>query len=207
MSLVKASVSGCVVGLIGAATWAGIAHFLNLEASIVAIGIGWAIGFAIGTVAAEAASILTGILAVAITALAIAGGKWAYIEMGVAKELANASFEFQESDAIAVIATDIAEERERAGEYLDWPIGRDNDSAWAPDEFPTEVWDEAAQEWMNLDADAQDARLDEYNSQNASVPNEIKMQAFKDSFGLRDLLFFGIAIFVAFPAGAGMRNE
>lgn len=208
MSVMKACGAGCVVGLIGAAVWAGVGHFLNLEASLIAIGIGWAVGFVIGLVAADEASVVTGAAAVLITVLSIVGGKWAYIEMGVSEALGevDVALDFDREDVLAKYATDIADEREADGQRLNWPPGMSNDEAWEEDEFPADVWGEAVARWDTLDADEQQAELDTYNDAGAFVA-DVKWEAFKDSFGLFDLLFFGIAVVIAFPTGAGMRND
>lgn len=115
---------------------------------------------------------------------------------------------FTDEDAIASIATDIADSRESGGERLNWPAGMDNTTAWAEDEFPADVWAEAERQWDARSIDAKQAFIDAEQRRADAVFNQAIQTAatgevFLSTFGLLDILFFILAIGTAFTVGAG----
>ncbi|WP_428386880.1 hypothetical protein [Mucisphaera sp.] len=87
--MLRGLIAMVLAGVAGAAMWGGIAYATGYEAAIIA----WLIGLLVGGVTAYAAggsaNAVTGLLAMVVTAISIAGGKYAVVEIYLQDELAT----------------------------------------------------------------------------------------------------------------------
>lgn len=209
----KSIITGVIAGLVGAGVWAAISHFGNVEIGWIAIGIGAFVGFAVGASAAHEASAATGAIAVVIAVLSIVGGKWAAVELDAREAFAKGMelVDFTDETFIVQFADETYFEWQDAGRNVQFPRGSDIDSASSEEEYPQELWREAEARWDALGPDGQEQMREDLDSEvKGAFRAEIKsrkMDAFKASFGLLDILFFGLAIVAAFKLGSGIDTQ
>jgi len=212
MSFNRALIFGSITGVAGATLWAAIAYFANLEIGWLAWGIGLAVGLAC-VKGAGYGSRLIGMSAVVITLLAILLGKYAAIELQVNDEFGDPEVLIQESIATlndetltSYVADTLIEDLVQKGENVEWPAGVDPEYASTKAEYPPEIWNSAAEQWNALTQEekqeyrqAIEASIRENFGKNFNVfQDEIRNQGFLNSFGLMDLVFFGLAVYTAF---------
>ncbi len=199
-------IAGIVAGIAGAAAWAAIAFFAGVNSGIVAWGIGALVGFAIA--ATGRSGKLPGVAAVVITIVAILAGKYGSSELAmlrVHRINQEAMTDLDEDIDKAVItarAHRLAEQRMKEGEELIWPEGMALEDAEEPEDFPHELWSEVRQEWEAKSETERDALRKEHieNVKEAfamlhGVFKGMNNAFFWASFGWRDMLYFGVAIF------------
>lgn len=212
----KAVIAGVVAGLVGAAVWAGVAYFLNMEIGWVAWGIGLLVGVAVGSAARDEAGATTGGIAVVIAVLSILGGKWAVIELLAQREIGAideeiAALVIMDEDCIVRIADETHDAWLDAGYTINFPVGYTIETAYLEEHYPSDLWRAAAQEWDALGLNGQDEMRDEMRGEVREEAlaqlGKAKGSAFQASFSLFDIVFFGLAIITAFKVGAGVRNE
>ena len=213
-------IAGLVAGAIGAAVWAAIAYFANIEIGYIAWGIGLVVGIAVA--AAGENGPLAGITAVAITILSILGGKFATVEMSIQEvqaELENweqeQSFSADEvSDDVlqGMLADIIAEQREAAGQPVQWPEYDENEES-VEAAYPAEIWSKAGEQ-LATKTDEEKSQLRQQHVDRVkewakelgqNLANDWREEGFIASFGAMDLLFFGLAVFTAW--GVASRDE
>lgn len=213
-------VAGVLAGVAGAVIWAAISHFANMEIGYVAWGIGGLVG---GVVAAAGENGLpAAILAVVITALSILAGKYAAVDMAVKKaadEIAAESHvtlaDVGDDDLQGILARDIAAAKEAAGEEIEWPPGADNFENDVPVEqtYPRDIWKTAGKQLAKKTPQEQSQMKDEYVKEAEEFQQAViegfggmmRKEAFKQSFGIFDLVFFGLAVATAW--GIASRDE
>lgn len=205
----RAVVGALIGGLVGAAAWAAVSHFLELEIGWLAWGIGVLVGLGAQRALDGEATPATGAMAAVVALLAVLGGKWVAVHLWVTTETEAALAETSSvSDELATsyLADAVALEREEAGDVLVWPE-RDPDLLPAYEEdYPADVWAEAASRWDDLSpaerTDYKAARLEEMHTNIRDWSSAVKVEAFQGSFGGLDLLFLGLAIVTAFKLGS-----
>lgn len=221
--------AGAFAGLIGSLIWAALAYYTGFEIGYLAWGIGLLVGIAVAK-GAGAQSQALGAVAVLITVLSICGGKLLVIDVLLDEQMADVGADpnsqspdqFDESDMIARIAGAKASQREEAGETIDWPeIDFESMSEEEFDNFPVEkqfppaLWAEAKTEWLALpDTEKQqrrEAAAEEMKQLAANFGQAMKgafrWEAFKQSFGLMDLLFFGLGVYTAWGIASSGEEE
>ncbi|MCA9230477.1 MAG: hypothetical protein KDA57_07490 [Planctomycetales bacterium] len=152
----RALIFGSVAGAAGAAAWAAIAYFANLEIGWLA----WGIGLAVGVACVKGAgygSKLIGTTAAIITLVAILLGKFATIELVMNDEFGDPQALIRESIAAlndetltSYLADEIIKGMEENGEAVDWPAGVDPTTASTRVEYPANVWIAAEEQWNAL---------------------------------------------------------
>ncbi|MEM6333100.1 MAG: hypothetical protein AAF823_07150 [Planctomycetota bacterium] len=200
--MLKGTLLGIGAGVVGAAVWAALVLFLNIEIGWIAIGIGAAVGAAVGWGYAEKASPASGLAAVAIAFVSIAAGKYAAVEILLQQDLAvnPAITTITEEYAISYYADDVADEWMGEGKQVNWP---DHDGY--PDEeadYPADVWAEAVSRW---DAETGETRADfiaRLEQSDIVDLDEVRSAWFASTFGFMDILFFGLGGYAAFSLGA-----
>ncbi len=139
MNTLKVVLGGFAAGLAGAAVWAAIAYFANLEIGWIAVFVGFLVGVGCkwGNNGAEsrAAGITAGCLAA--ISIVIAKAAVVVIFMGPVVE------EQVRTEALSELAHQVVYEYERDGRALAFPPGVESGSARRQDQFPTEAWTEA----------------------------------------------------------------
>ena len=185
---------GMIAGMIGAAIWAAIAYFGNVEIGWVAWGIGAFIGVAVSAGSREK-GMLPAMIAVIITVASLCAGKYATIAllMGDVPQV-----EYSEELVIQEYAFGLAQEREDAGEHLIWRNGTNFDTAQDIDDIPRDVVDQARLGFPLLSEEDQETMRGLVKQMVEQRKNGgLALQAFMASFNGFDLLFFGLGIFTA----------
>jgi hypothetical protein len=210
----KSLIFGGLAGLAGAALWAAISYGTGYEVGYVAWAIGGLVGFACAK-GSERGGSRVGLTAVVITILSIAAGKYLAVELQVKKQLGGVEATFQEEVAklqnedylISYLADDVAAEKQEAGEDLQWPEGVNPEEGGAgPADYPADVWASALEQWEALSPDQQE----EFRTVLEGRVREgvegyyqaVATAGFTGSFGVLDLLFFGLAIATAYRIAA-----
>jgi len=208
MNLFSGAIGGAIGGLIGAVAWAAIAYFFRVEVGYVAWAIGGLVGFgsALGTRGGSPAS---GIIAVAITVVAICAGKFLAIYLAISGELANMPQnrdQLSDEFCISLVADDICADKMMKGEPINWPGGELAEAPEKQSDYPPDIWQEAAKSWGEKDAAARTAYIDNFfQTRDAAIQafrQQITLDAFLASFGFIDIIFFVLAIITAWRLAA-----
>ena len=229
MNLPLGTAFGLAAGLAGAALWAAIAWYANLEIGWLAWGIGAAVGLAcaagarVGTEPEDgrpATGPILGFIAVAITLLSICGGKYALVEAQVQQMLTEfrASTDeqlaagFPDEMLVSYLADEAAasEHGDDWRERYDWPEGIDPTTAATESEYPAELWSPAQERWDAMSGDDRAAfkaqTESDYRDRATAFANDyaqqVRQEGFLATFGVMDLVFFGLAIVTAWGIAA-----
>jgi tellurite resistance protein len=220
MFQVSAVVGGLIGGAVGAFVWAAVVYFTEYEIGWIAWGVGGLVGYGVaaGNRDGTRSSTAAGVLAVAISIVAILAGKWAGVQMIMPSdeeilEMATAGFD-QEEYVVSYVADDVAAELEAAGRTVDWPSGVDPATASAEADYPPEIWAEAELRWAGLTEQQklvfqEDLETEVRDNVEANLPEIRAAMAgggFAGSFSPMDVVFFGLAMVTAFGVGSGARK-
>ncbi len=215
MNWIAAIAGGVIAGILGAAVWAGIAYGTGYEIGWIAWGVGFLVGFGVligGKIGVNpehvtGGGIAAGALAVVLTVAAILAGKMLSIELYLRKDMAvyvdESIAELDTGDLlVSYVADEIVEQREADGQEIAWPENTDPEDDQYQSDYPADIWQASQTRWDNMSSDEQTAYRDQIE-QTIRVKYEIfyasiRSNAFKDSFGFMDILFFGLAVFSAF---------
>jgi hypothetical protein len=112
---------------------------------------------------------------------------------------------------ISFIADDLAAERERAGETLDWSNLPEDGVPDREAHYPPDLWEEAELAWETMsEAEREDFKQQtmieverELPAALATFERELQWQAFLYTFSIFDLLWFGLAVASAWKLGSG----
>lgn len=210
-------VAGIAAGTVGAAVWAAVAFFAGINAVVIAWGIGAIVGFAIAKTGRTGG--LPGVAAVLITIVAIMAGKYGTFEIAMHKvrQINQEVLAGVDGSDEAVLLAGVhkrARERVDAGDELVWPDGMTIDDAETQEDYPQELWEEVEQEWKaKSDAEREALRQQHVEDVKESLKmldglfDGMKNAMFWGSFGLRDLLFFGLAIYTAWATAGRTQAE
>ena len=133
-------------------------------------------------------------------------GKYAVVHLIVGKfdVLFNAA---DDNTMISIEADQIAEARVAAGQTVNWPEEKDSDDAPVAAHYPADIWAEALQRWNQLSPDERQAKKNAHEQEMGQLLGDVKANlrkvAFQNSFGVFDLLWFGLAALTAFRLGSG----
>ena len=212
-------ISATAGAAVGGAAWVLLGHYANIETGWVAWGIGLLAGLAVRKVAGTlhcGAGPGMAALAGAFTSILLA--KYFVILLAVnplfaAWQVSVDAFTLENPGlAIGAIAHEIIEEDyEAAGKPVPWPEGVDSDSAFEQADYPPEIWKEAESRWEQLPREERQRQIDLVKQQRQKVIDgileELFQQAFLQSFGLWDLLWFGLAMYTAYRVGSGVDSQ
>lgn len=217
----KDIVLGVLAGAIGATAWAGVVFVTDYEVGWIAWGVGALVGYgvALGNKDRGRSPTAAGVLAVGITVLAIAAGKYAAVQLMMPSDeelvaMFTTNFESEEF-VMSFIADDVVDEHEAAGTRVEWPVGVDPENASAQADYPPGIWQEAAVRWDAMDDAQRRAFREEREAQSranieASLPevrSYLTQEGFLGSFGPTDLIFFGLGMVTAWGVGSGRRSR
>lgn len=209
MDTIRGVIGGTIGGVVGAAVWAGVVYFTGYEIGWIAWGLGALVGFLFARGCPVGGS-MAGILAAGITIASIGLGKYTAVELTIQQELGTEEEVIEEFMAevsndefvISYLADEVIAERVDRGEVIQWPEDADPETASAAADYPPAIWAEAAQIWEAMspqDREVYRAELAETVTANIQeFYGSIAGYGFLGSFGLMDLLFFGLAIVTAF---------
>ncbi len=215
MRLIGAIIGGVIAGAIGGAIWAGIAYGTGYEIGWIAWIIGGMVGFGVAAGGKMGGPIAGGV-AVIITIASLLGGKYAAVELTLNKEfdagaIADEILEDMTTEqVVSYIADQVHEERTAAGETFQWPDGVDPSAATKASEYPPEIWADAQTRWKAMSPsdratyreELQDSMRADMEAAMTMFRGEIAKEGFLQSFGLFDIVFFGLAIVTAFKIAA-----
>ena len=117
---------------------------------------------------------------------------------------------------IAYIADDIVFDWQAKGKTLEWPQGKESDSAWFEPDYPQEVWAEAKRRWDEMSPQEQseyedtvrDVLLAEWIIFLPQIQRDAVNWGFIHMFSPYDALWIVLAVGAAYKLGAGgSRNE
>jgi hypothetical protein len=226
VELVKLVAGGIGGGAIGAAIWAAIGHFTGYEVGWIAWGVGGLVGLGVRTFGAtEMASFdrstrqrvvrrvpavapaMAGIIAAVIAIGSVVGGKYLVVRLALSDMLANAP-EIETSEAmIASLADQIVFEREEAGQSVTFPPGKEFETAARQGDYPPGLWSEAEARWTSMSPEEQRELSEGLVAMREAFVGSIGTGAIvASSFGLFDLLWFGLAGWTAFKLGMSIEE-
>jgi hypothetical protein len=221
MNILKQVIAGLVAAAVGVGIWIAIGYYANAEVGYVAWGIGFLAGLGVRLAAgAENEGVFPGVLGVGIAVVAILGAKYAVTSLLVDKHMAEALAEtatitFSEDDNVGVLAQTMVEEQTAAGKKFPEPTEAALENDVRSDDFPPAIWAAAKKQWGALSKDEQATRaaatkasFEEATKQFAGMMRgKVFEEAFRESFGMYDLLWFGLAAFTAFKVGSGTAGS
>lgn len=221
MSMAKAVVGGAVGGALGAAVWAAVSYFTNFEIGWIAWGIGALVGAGTAMGAGAAAGPPTGTAAAVIAVLAVLAGKYAAVDLAVRAHLPQMlaqmqSIEVTDESMQIRLADEVVAEFEQAGKPLNWPAGMTVEEADEQADYPPDAWAEMTRRWEAIPIEKREADKAALRDEMRAAAGEfmggarsrMTLDAFKASFGVFDLLWFGLAVLTAFKlGGAGLSQS
>lgn len=214
-----AIVGGVIAGAIGALVWAGIAYFTGYEVGWVAWGVGGLVGLGVVLGNSGERSPQAGVLAVVITVLALLAAKYTTVQLVLSDddEIVSAMVAGLEDDELVIsyLADDVVVEFMSEDRPVDWPAGVDPSQAATEAEYPPDVWAVAQSRWDAMSVDEREeyrAALREMVTSNIAVAmedirSEMAQVGFIGSFGLMDIIFFGLAIVTAYKVATNSQRE
>ena len=112
------------------------------------------------------------------------------------------SFEYDSTAlCISFIADEIIEERISNGEKINVSSDVKEGLGTKEDDYPPDIWKEAKAKWDRM---SDDEKQKIYNKLNFDIST---FDIFLESFGMLDILFFGLAIFTAYKIAAANKKE
>lgn len=206
MYRMSALIGGVVAGAAGAAIWAVIAYFANMEIGWIAWGIGLAVGVGVAVGNRGEGSVPAGVLAALLAAASVVVGKYATVQLMLPNEAEIVSSSVAALDdpelLLSYVADDVVREFAADGRPVRWPAGGDSLQPTKAADYPADVWAQAQVRWGGMTPDARAGyRADLEASIAASVAefrDAVAQAGFLSAFGLLDIVFFGLAILTAF---------
>lgn len=219
MQLIGILIGGLISGSVGAGIWAAIAYFADMEIGWAAWGVGVLVGIGVRAGARGSEGVGPGVVAAVIALASVAGGKYWAVHLVMEKELtkmgvtdAQLAARLDDDQAIiAYITEGLIEEQESQGKAVKWPEGVDPEDAQDEADYPKEIWADAAERWKGMDngeranfrESVKIALISSFHEAKAGI----RAEGFSSSFGLFDLLWFGLAVVSAFKIGSGAEAQ
>jgi phosphate/sulfate permease len=198
-------VAGGIAAAIGAAIWAAIAYYGNVEIGWIAWILGGIVGAAVAAAARDQVGVATGVGAACIALGGVLGGKYAAIRLTL--EDVVGEVEITEELVISYVADTVAQERLDAGQEIEWPTELGLGEASTQEEYPADLWTDAVARWDNAGPDwqAQQREYVEYVTKEnfAAMKDEVSSSALLENLDLLDMVFFLFAVLTAYGIGSG----
>ena len=196
-------IGGLIAGLIGAILWGCIAYFGNLEIGWLAWGIGAAIGFGVSYGSSEG-GVTPAVIAVVITFISLCGGKYIAVQMAVnaiTNKANQADIKLTDEHCMMTMASQLVEEKTLRGEKPKFCNGKTFSNVERLADYPADVKKVVRDSWSEMTAEekseAKESILAEFEFAVEQFKGEIAKEAFFNSFGILDLVFFGLGIYTA----------
>lgn len=210
MNVMKAIGGGIVGSLIGTAIWVAIGYGTHREIGWIAWGIGALVGLGVRIASQEWHGPTPGAIAVAIALLSVVAGKFLVVSLIVRQNINNFQIEITDDDLMQTLAHDIVKDRNAKGKKVVWPVGMKAEDANKATDFPRDVWQEATKKWNSSSPDDKQTmrkrEVADFARLKDAIHRDARSDAFKSSFGIFDLLWFGLAAFTAFRIGSGLSR-
>ena len=209
---IKGLIGGLVGGFLGAAVWAAVVYFTEYEIGWIAIGVGFLAGVGVRFGSDETSDgMVSGIASAVIAAGAIVLAKFLSVYLMVGGVFGDNLVTIDDKVMIARYAIEIVENKESKGEKINWPPGHDLEDTPADQSYPQKIWNDASSRWNKISAEEKETKKteaqDEINEVMDSLKSSVREEAFKESFGGMDILFFLIAAYTAFQTGSGASDD
>lgn len=215
-------IGGMIGGVIGATIWAAIAYFTQYEIGYIAIGVGFLVGLGVKIAAGDQISSTTGAVSAGIAILAVLAGKYFTIYLLMQNLVAGFNLdvlpiELNERSMVASLADQIIEEKQAAGETIDYPeMDEEAEEFTLEDQYPADILSAAKEQWNAKTPQEQAAltearraelaaSMKEFKEQMGGIGNMMAINVFEGLDPI-DYLFIGIAAWTAFSVG-GRREE
>lgn len=227
--------AGFLGAAVGGAAWVGIGYFTSYEVGWIAWGIGFLAGIGVRAAAGQDEGVPPGLAAVTAAIAVVAASKFLVVYLLVEKNMAEAEQLFDQmavaeeegpgidwDDAevpVSWLADEIYEAEYVANDKeLEFPGGEVYETEEIADDYPPELWRTASERWEAMSDEEHAAKISAWEEgmdfdpeamrrQFAELKVEIREEAFRESFGLFDLLWFGLAAFTAFKLGSGATGD
>ncbi|TWU06663.1 hypothetical protein CA54_50600 [Symmachiella macrocystis] len=213
-------IGGCLGSLVGLGLWALMGYLIPFPLGWMAVGMGFMVGLGVRLSAGENDGVGPGVTAAVITLFSIIIAKF-ITAMIIAAWLADLFVGVPadvEELSIQQIADEIVDERNDAGQDVDWPekqplqgMGQQQDVSSG---YPPDIWAEAEMRWEEMPIEEQQARREEAeNEQDRAEDGQEEFESahvgdiFIFSFGLLDFIWIPIAVFTAFQLGANIADN
>lgn len=207
--------AGLVAGIVGAAIWAAIGYYANMEVGYVAWGIGGLVGVAVA--AAGKNGVSAGIVAVLITVASLCAGKYASVELalsqfGSAEETMNEiRTNTTDNDFTMALASMMLREKIEAGAELEWPAGKFPENVESKEDLPKGVWVDAKKAFTEMEEEPlnqfREACFKSIEEDVNASWDDARENGFKESFSMFDLIFFGLGIATAWGIANSDENQ
>ncbi len=222
-------IGAVLAGAIGAGIWAAVSHFTGYEIGYIAIGIGFICGLGAVIGSGGEGGAWSGGVAVIIALLSIVTGKaivnsiyvdnlqqlQAAVQAGV--EDKTTLEEYSQEEAIMGIASDIAWDREEAGQEIDWPNPEiDLYETLDLSDFPQDIIDQTNSKWDSMDTQQQTQyrqdQVDRFNEDAAAFSQMLSDEmasstSIIDNLHPIDALWAFLALGAAWSVGSGGSED
>ncbi|MBN2021411.1 MAG: hypothetical protein JW809_01335 [Pirellulales bacterium] len=213
MGIVGWVIGGLFGGAVGTAIWVGVGYATQYEVGWIAWGIGGLVGLGVRAAARENEGFAPGATATVLAIGSIVVAKFLVVHLLMADAVGQFDFNpaADPNFMVAVVADEIVQQREAAGQKVAWPPERDADDVPLPAHYPADVWAEAQRQWRAMPEDQRQSRIDTFKADLAenlgAITSEARDQAFRESFSGFDILWFVLAAVTAFKVGAGIAGN
>lgn len=192
-----------------------IAYSTGYEVGWLAMGVGALCGAGMmAGIDSEDAGLISGIIAVVIALASIAGGKFAAIHFIVGKEVDEVRAEILQmplEDGKVFLADQLVEEYEKAGRTLTWPEGSDVETAFEPEDYPADLWQDVEARWVTMTPEHQEeyrqAQIDMAMTGMTVAHGVADAAVFIESFHILDIVWAALATLTAFRLGSGTMDS
>ena len=204
---------GLAGGVVGTVIWVLVGYFAQYEVGWIAWGIGFLVGAGVRYGAylddQDEDSVL-GIFASVVAIGSIVAAKFIIFCLLVNGADADhlreslSKVRFDDEAMIASFANEIAEERMRRGQTINWPPEATFDEAPRKADYPAELWRQAEKRWDELGNEKQQEQISELKTLVKELSEKASGPGFGEFFSPWDLLWFGLATITAYKIGTGM---
>lgn len=198
--MIGALIGGVIGAIIGGGVWIAIGFYSGYEIGWLAWGIGALVGVGVHMGGKGKLGMPTAVLAAALAAAAVAGGKYAVLYATIEREFGG-SVQLTEENVISFVADDVIVARIEGNQPVNWPSGVDPNDAWVEADYPPDVWADAVAHWESMSQ----AERDDLRAEVQAPVDTLGMTnaLYTDTFGVFDLLWFALAIGSAYKIGNG----
>lgn len=210
MTPVRMVTCSAIAGLVVAGAWMLVAYSLHADFRGMAILAGLLIGAGTIKGARGDCGPLVGLTAALVALVAILGGRFGAISMIIDDDVKMLQSELVSEEVVLLfLAEDVADEWEKEGRDIDWPLGVRPESIESEYDCSPELWDATTGRWTQMTTREQedytyeiDDLINEYLVVNSGLAKE---EMFADNFNIFFLATLVVGVVVAF--GMGMWGD
>jgi len=194
-------IGGTIAAIIGAAAWAAIAYFGQMEIAYLALGIGFIVGLGVSA-GSQSGGFGAAAVAIVLTVLSIVGGKYAAVTLAVRDfDASLPAFEMDDEGVKFRMANISIMEAGQDPSTLQFRNGKNYETAESIADLPAKLAKETQKEFdlmteTEIDEVKKEAEA-EYHAIVSEIESQVTQEGFMASFSGFDILFFVLAIFTA----------